>query len=81
MKAHLVLEPNQVVDSQKPKHRKKSSDNKDEKAGKSLTHKVSGVRGKHAMKKILYNIDNLEEETQELKDTQKNLEQIAFDYH
>ncbi|KAJ9540933.1 hypothetical protein OSB04_027439 [Centaurea solstitialis] len=79
MKAPLVLEPNQVLDFSKPKNRKKSSDNKDEKGAKSLTQKVSGGRGKHAMKKILYSIDNLEEQDQELTDTQKNSEQIEFD--
>ncbi|KAI3747780.1 hypothetical protein L6452_10430 [Arctium lappa] len=79
MNTPLVLEPNQVIDFSKPKNRKKSSDNKDEKAAKSLTHKVSGGRGKHAMKKILYSIDNLEEESQELRDTENNSEQMEFD--
>ncbi|KAL4577594.1 hypothetical protein LXL04_013704 [Taraxacum kok-saghyz] len=79
MKGPLILEPNQVIDFSKPKTRKKSSDNKNEKAEKSLTHKVSGGRGKHAMKKILYSIDTLEEETQELEDTQQNLAPIEFD--
>ncbi|CAH1437311.1 unnamed protein product [Lactuca virosa] len=79
MKGPLVLEPNQVIDYSKPKTRKKSSDNKNEKAEKLLTHKVRGGRGKHAMKKILYSIDILEEENQELEDTQKNLAPIDFD--
>ncbi|KAI3519305.1 hypothetical protein L1887_08334 [Cichorium endivia] len=39
MKGPLVLEPNQVIDFSKPKTRKKSSDSKNEKAEKSLTHK------------------------------------------
>ncbi|KAI7728759.1 hypothetical protein M8C21_028688 [Ambrosia artemisiifolia] len=72
MKTPLVLEPNQVIDFTKPKNKKKSPDNnKDE---KTLTQKVSGGRGKHAMKKILYSIDNLEQETQELEDTHKHME-------
>lgn len=75
MKGPLVLEPNQVIDFTKPKHRKKHSDNIDQKSATLLTKKVSGGRGKQAMKKILYSIDNLEE----LDDTQKNLEEIEFD--
>ncbi|KAF5768859.1 putative RNA-binding, CRM domain, YhbY-like superfamily [Helianthus annuus] len=72
MNTPLVLEPNQVIDFTKPKTRKKSPDNNKEE--KTLTQKVSGGRGKHAMKKILYSIDNLEQESQELEDTQKHME-------
>ncbi|XP_076929855.1 chloroplastic group IIA intron splicing facilitator CRS1, chloroplastic-like [Bidens hawaiensis] len=70
MKTPLVLQPNQVIDFSKPKINKKSP----EKTRKALTQKVSGGRGKHAMKKILYSIDNLEQENQELQDTHKHIE-------
>ncbi|XP_071735249.1 chloroplastic group IIA intron splicing facilitator CRS1, chloroplastic, partial [Rutidosis leptorrhynchoides] len=75
MKGPLVLEPNQVIDFTKPKHRKTPNDNKDQKSATLLTQKVSGGRGKQAMKKILYSIDNLEE----LEDTQKSSKEIEFD--
>ncbi|KAI3794193.1 hypothetical protein L1987_36822 [Smallanthus sonchifolius] len=77
MKTPLLLQPNQVIDFSKPNNRTKSPHNKT--AEKTLTQKVSGGRGKHAMKKILYGIDNLEQETQELHDTQNNIQQFEFD--
>ncbi|KAI3798914.1 hypothetical protein L1987_34198 [Smallanthus sonchifolius] len=77
MKTSLVLEPNQVIDFSNPNNRNKSPHNK--KAEKTLTQKVSGGRGKHAMKKILYGIDILEQESQESHDTQNNINHIEFD--
>ncbi|XP_076908025.1 chloroplastic group IIA intron splicing facilitator CRS1, chloroplastic-like isoform X2 [Bidens hawaiensis] len=75
MKTPLVLEPNQVLDFTKPKNNNKSPDTKPEKTRKALTQKVSGGRGKQAMKKILYSIDNLEQQNQEeLQDTHKHIE-------
>ncbi|KAD7479281.1 hypothetical protein E3N88_02417 [Mikania micrantha] len=84
MNTPLVLEPNQVVDFSKPKNRKKSPDNNHQNDGKTFIQKVSGGRGKHAMKKILHSIDNLEQESQDLQDTQKNMKQhiefnLSFD--
>lgn len=77
MKGPLILEPNQVLDFSKPQNnKKKSQDKKDENTHKSLTQKVSGGRGKQAMKKILFSIDNLDQENQEFE---KNDEEIEFD--
>nr|XP_043634195.1 chloroplastic group IIA intron splicing facilitator CRS1, chloroplastic isoform X2 [Erigeron canadensis] len=75
MKGPLVLKPNQVIDFTKPKSKKKASDNNDKKPTNLLTKKVSGGRGKQAMKKILCSIDNLEEKT----DAQKKLQDFEFD--
>ncbi|KAA8530591.1 hypothetical protein F0562_005300 [Nyssa sinensis] len=77
MKGPLLLEPNQVLDLSKPSHRKKSSNGEDGKPDHWLTNKISGGRGKKAMKQILQGIEKLQE-THSTEDPQKSPEEFEF---
>ncbi|GFZ18932.1 hypothetical protein Acr_27g0006710 [Actinidia rufa] len=73
MKANLLLTPKQVLDLSKPRKKK------NEKLEWSWTEKISGGRGKKAMKKIVEGVEKLKE-TQDSGETQKNPEEIEPDF-
>ena len=73
MKANLLLTPKQVLDLSKPRKKK------NEKLEWSWTEKISGGRGKKAMKKIVQGVEKLKE-TQDSGETQKNPEEIEPDF-
>lgn len=77
MKGPLILEPSQVLDFSRPRTRKNSP----EKSQQSLTDKISGGRGKKAMKKVFQGIEKLQQH-QNLMETQKEIspEQFEFDF-
>lgn len=61
MKGPLLLQPSEVIDLSKPR-KKKDYDNATEvRYNKSLTEKVSGGRGKRAMKIVVRSIEKLQE--------------------
>lgn len=71
MKGPLVLPPDEVLDLSKPRIEKRTSNGESQKADKSLTEKISGRRGKKAMKKIVQSIENLQLGSNSV-DTQNN---------
>ncbi|OIT38049.1 PREDICTED: chloroplastic group IIA intron splicing facilitator CRS1, chloroplastic isoform X1 [Nicotiana attenuata] len=68
MRGPLLVEPNQVVDLSKSRKKKDANFTKTQNPSDSLSGKVSGGRGKKAMKKIYQSIDKLQE-TQNLEFT------------
>lgn len=71
MKGHLLLPADEVLDLSKPRSKKRTSNAESQKADKSLTEKISGRRGKKAMKKIVQSIEKLQVGSN-LVDAQKN---------
>lgn len=71
MKGHLLLPADEVLDLSKPRSKKRTSNGESQKADKSLTEKISGRRGKKAMKKIVHSIEKLQGGSN-WGDTQKN---------
>jgi len=79
MKAPLLLQPSQVLDLSRPRKEKKSAIDEDEKRYQSLTGKVSGGRGKKAMKKIFERIETLRE-ARDSEEAVKNPEAPDFGF-
>ncbi|XP_052195748.1 chloroplastic group IIA intron splicing facilitator CRS1, chloroplastic isoform X2 [Diospyros lotus] len=79
MKAPLLLQPSQVLDLSRPRKEKKSAIDEDEKRYQSLTGKVSGGRGKKAMKKIFERIEKLRE-ARDSEEAVKNPEAPDFGF-
>ncbi|KAL7202443.1 hypothetical protein ACSBR1_034004 [Camellia fascicularis] len=80
MKGPLLLHPNQVLDLSKPRKKKNNLTNdEEENPDPSLTDRVSGGRRKKAMKKIFEGVGKLQE-TLGSEETQKNPEEIGFDF-
>lgn len=61
MRGPLLLEPNQVLDLSKSRRKKDANFAKTQNPNDALSGKVSGGRGKKAMKKIYQGIDKLQE--------------------
>ncbi|KAL6960974.1 hypothetical protein U1Q18_038739 [Sarracenia purpurea var. burkii] len=78
MKGPLLLHPSQVLDISKPSTKKNSPNGEDKESDTSLMDKVSGGRGKKAMKKIFEGIGKLQE-THDSESTQKIPEDVEFD--
>uniref|UniRef100_A0A1S3X7J1 Chloroplastic group IIA intron splicing facilitator CRS1, chloroplastic n=1 Tax=Nicotiana tabacum TaxID=4097 RepID=A0A1S3X7J1_TOBAC len=68
MRGPLLVEPNQVLDLSKSRKKKDANFAKTQNPSDALSGKVSGGRGKKAMKKIYQSIDKLQE-TQNLEFT------------
>ncbi|XP_016473937.2 chloroplastic group IIA intron splicing facilitator CRS1, chloroplastic-like isoform X2 [Nicotiana tabacum] len=68
MRGPLLVEPNQVLDLSKSRKKKDANFPKTQNPSDALSGKVSGGRGKKAMKKIYQSIDKLQE-TQNLEFT------------
>lgn len=77
MKGPLLLKPNEVLDLSKARPKKVAGSAGTEKPDRSLTEKVSGGRGRIAMKKIIQGIVKLQE-TQNSDEAQENSEEFAF---
>ncbi|KAL2499442.1 Chloroplastic group IIA intron splicing facilitator CRS1 [Abeliophyllum distichum] len=78
MKGPLLVEPNRIMKFTKSRPRKDSTlDTIEEHPDKALAGKVSGGRGKKAMKKIFQGIEKLQE-TENLEETQKDPENVKF---
>ncbi|GFY86770.1 maize chloroplast splicing factor-like protein [Actinidia rufa] len=73
MKPSLLIPPNHVLDLSKPRKKKTL------KPERSLTGKISGGRGKKAMKKIFEGVEKLKE-TPDSGETQKNPEESEPDF-
>ncbi|CAK9138371.1 unnamed protein product [Ilex paraguariensis] len=73
MKGPLLLEPNQVLDLSKQRNKKKIIKGESKRPNGSLTDKVSGGRGKKAMRKIFEGIGKLRE-TQNSEESQEGIE-------
>ncbi|KAK2986787.1 hypothetical protein RJ640_011012 [Escallonia rubra] len=70
MKGPLILEPNRILDPSKQNYKNNFSSVKEENPIQSLTERISGGRGKKAMKTIFKAVEKLQE-NQFLEDTQK----------
>ncbi|XP_057949834.1 chloroplastic group IIA intron splicing facilitator CRS1, chloroplastic isoform X2 [Malania oleifera] len=79
MKGPLILQPDEVLDLSKSRKRKSSGGSGSEKADRALTDKVSGVRGRKAMKKIVQSIAKLKEK-HDCEQSQKSSGEFEFVY-
>ena len=79
MKGPLLLKPTEVLDLSKATPKKVAGGAGDEKPDRSLTEKVSGGRGRIAMKKIIQGIVKLQE-AQNSDETQENSEEFEFGF-
>lgn len=80
MKGPLLVEPNQLLHLSKRRRRKDSSFMENETPDKALTSKVSGGRGKKAMKKIFHRIEKLQETVYSEEESWKNEEKEKFNF-
>lgn len=77
MKGPLLLKPHEVLDLSKTRPKKVVGSAGTEKPDRSLTEKVSGGRGRIAMKKIIQGVVKLQE-TQNSDEAKENSEEFAF---
>ncbi|XAR51525.1 hypothetical protein NMG60_11006173 [Bertholletia excelsa] len=79
MKGPILLHPSQVLDFSKQRDNKNSTNSQPKKSDPSLMDKVSGGRGKKAMKKIFQGIGKLQQ-AHDSGETQKDPVDNGFDF-
>ncbi|XP_010549910.1 PREDICTED: chloroplastic group IIA intron splicing facilitator CRS1, chloroplastic [Tarenaya hassleriana] len=79
MKGPLLVRPDEVLDLSKPMKRRSSGRKVEEKTFKALNRRESGIRGRKAMKKIVRNVEKLEENSDSDEGHMESRDDFVFD--